>query len=120
MEGLRTRLTEWVISVILKINDNVTVGLPLGQDPPDVYHGDQFRYDHGDQFNHRDQLKKVDQFEAVDADRDSSLRVGSLIELPSSHVGSSPLYGTIKWIGLLPNVEGRIAGIELVRSFVSL
>ncbi len=35
------------------------------------------------------------------------LEVGSPIKIPSR-------YGTIKWIGLLPNIQDEIAGIELV------
>ena len=42
------------------------------------------------------------------------LGVGSLIQLPGTD-GCSVYYGTIKWIGLVPNAQGKIAGIELVR-----
>ena len=42
-----------------------------------------------------------------------NLGVGSLIQIPSSDQ-EILRYGTIKWIGLLPNVQGKIAGIELV------
>ncbi len=42
-----------------------------------------------------------------------NLGVGSLIQIPSSDQ-ERLRYGTIKWIGLLPNVQGKIAGIELV------
>ncbi len=45
----------------------------------------------------------------------NNLGVGSLIQIPSSNQ-DTPRYGTIKWIGLLPNVRGQIAGIELVNN----
>ena len=44
-----------------------------------------------------------------------NLTVGSLIQIDSPDPQNPRRYGTIKWIGTLPNVRGRIAGIELVR-----
>ncbi len=44
-----------------------------------------------------------------------NLGVGSLIQIPSSDQDRLR-YGTIKWTGLLPNVKGEIAGIELVNN----
>ena len=53
---------------------------------------------------------------ACDVDPASNnLGVGSLIQIPSSDQ-DTPRYGTIKWIGLLPNVRLQIAGIELVNN----
>ena len=46
------------------------------------------------------------------------LEVGSLIQLPA--MDGSVIYGTIKWIGLMPNTYGQIAGIELVRLVIIL
>ena len=49
-----------------------------------------------------------------DSSTDFGLAVGSLIQIPS-HDPKNPLkYGTIKWIGFVQNVKGKIAGIELV------
>ena len=47
-------------------------------------------------------------------DLSHGLGVGSLIQIPGAD-GHSVKYGTIKWIGLVPNAQGKIAGIELVR-----
>ena len=46
------------------------------------------------------------------------LEVGSLIQLPA--MDGSVIYGTIKWIGMMPNTYGQIAGIELVRLVIIL
>ena len=43
-----------------------------------------------------------------------NLGVGSLIQLPAAD--GTIKYGTIKWIGLVQNVQGEIAGIEMVSS----
>ena len=37
------------------------------------------------------------------------LVVGSLVQ-----VSDPPQYGVIRWIGELPNIQGTVAGIELV------
>ena len=47
-----------------------------------------------------------------EADPSHCLGVGSLIQLPATD--GSVKYGTIKWIGLIRNVQGNVAGIELV------
>lgn len=44
---------------------------------------------------------------------DSNLTVGSLIQITDAN--NTLRFGTIKWIGLISNVQGKIAGIELVR-----
>lgn len=49
-----------------------------------------------------------------DSSTDFGLAVGSLIQIPSPDPTNPLRYGTIKWIGAVPNVKGRIAGIELV------
>ena len=41
-----------------------------------------------------------------------NLEVGSLVQMKSND--TNPRYGTIKWIGNMDNVQGTIAGIELV------
>ena len=43
-----------------------------------------------------------------------NLSEGSLIQIATSDTSIPLWYGTIKWIGLLPNVTGEVAGIELV------
>lgn len=48
-------------------------------------------------------------------DSNSSLSVGSLIQIPSKLQTDPWKFGTIKWIGTIANVQGIIAGIELVR-----
>ena len=45
---------------------------------------------------------------------DPNLTVGSLVQIPTGVPTYPWRYGTIKWIGLIPNVQGKIAGIELV------
>ena len=42
------------------------------------------------------------------------LTLGSPIQIPVSSPGNTLRYGTIKWIGLIPNATGEVAGIELV------
>ena len=49
-------------------------------------------------------------------DLSHGLGVGSLIQIPAAD--GSVKYGTIKWIGLIANVQGKIAGIELVRFYI--
>ena len=44
-----------------------------------------------------------------------NLGIGSLVQIPSSEAVNPLRYGTIKWIGTLPNVTGRVAGIVMVR-----
>ena len=39
-----------------------------------------------------------------------SFSVGSTVQLPTN----PPRYGVIQWMGLLPGIDGRIAGVELV------
>ena len=39
-----------------------------------------------------------------------SFSMGSTVQLLSD----PPRYGVIQWIGTLPDIEGRIAGVELV------
>ena len=48
-----------------------------------------------------------------------SIGIGDLIQIPCPGPGHPVRYGTVKWIGLLPNVVGQLAGIELVK-FVPL
>ena len=43
-----------------------------------------------------------------------NLSEGSLIQIPVSGPSNPLRYGTIKWIGLLPNATGEVARIELV------
>ena len=37
------------------------------------------------------------------------LGIGSLVQ-----IGDPPRYGVIRWIGELPNIQGYVAGVELV------
>ena len=56
--------------------------------------------------------KPVSAASAGDGAVNPNLSEGSLIQIPDPSI---PLrYGTIKWIGLLPNATGEVAGIELV------
>ena len=48
----------------------------------------------------------------------SQMEVGSLIRIPSYDITHPWRHGTIKWIGNLENIQGKIAGIELVRIHV--
>ena len=52
-------------------------------------------------------------------DQTAQLRVGSTVIIPNS---VPPLSGTIKWIGIIPqiSISGYVAGIELVRLSVSI
>ena len=43
------------------------------------------------------------------------MEVGSFIRIPLYDITNPWRYGTIKWIGNLENIQGKIAGIELVR-----
>lgn len=49
--------------------------------------------------------------DAGEGEVDYNLGIGSLIQIPTS---DSVQYGIIKWVGLVPNASGRVAGIELV------
>lgn len=49
-----------------------------------------------------------------DSFMESELTTGSLIQIPSSEPAGPWRYGTIKWIGLVPSIQGKVAGIELV------
>ena len=40
------------------------------------------------------------------------LEVGSMVEVLSKN--AEPKYGLIRWIGLTPNANGPVAGLELV------
>ena len=40
--------------------------------------------------------------------------VGSMVQIPSSDEDNPFKYGVIQWIGLIPRMLGRVAGIELV------
>ena len=40
--------------------------------------------------------------------------VGSMVQIPSPDEDNPFRYGVIKWIGLIPRVSGRVAGIKLV------
>ena len=42
----------------------------------------------------------------------ANLKVGSPVQLPA--VDGSMKYGTIRWIGHVPNVSEEIAGLEMV------
>ena len=53
-------------------------------------------------------------FASGDTSSYNLLDVGSLIQLPSSNPNNPPRYGTIRWMGTPPGVEGIIAGVELV------
>ena len=48
-----------------------------------------------------------------------NIGVGDLIQIPCPGPEHPVRYGTVKWIGFLPNVVGHLAGIELVK-FVPL
>lgn len=47
-------------------------------------------------------------------DETFSLTEGSLIQIPAADTHNPMRYGVIRWIGKVPNVLGRVAGIELV------
>ena len=47
----------------------------------------------------------------LQGDWSSPLVVGSAVILPKSN---PPIYGTIRWIGTIPQVQGFVAGVELV------
>ncbi len=80
--------------------------------------------EHGQGYHHDDKLHLTDDQDASaqkslvlaatgvnDSLIDSNLAVGSLIQIQSPE----PLrYGTIKWIGLVQTLKGKMAGIELV------
>ena len=42
----------------------------------------------------------------------SGLAIGSMVQTTSR--GGAPLRGVLKWIGIVPNYEGYVAGVELV------
>ena len=44
-----------------------------------------------------------------------NLGVGSLIQIPAAD--GTTKYGTIKWIGFVQDVQGEVAGIEMVKFF---
>ena len=44
-----------------------------------------------------------------------NIGVGYLVQIPCPGPEHPMRYGTVKWIGLLPNVVGHLAGIELVK-----
>ena len=80
----------------------------------------EYAHDHPkqDDMNHQ-HYDTNPRFHTPGVDHDDSvnpnLTVGSLIQMPSNEPTSPLRYGTIKWIGLISNVQGKIAGIELVR-----
>ena len=43
------------------------------------------------------------------------ITIGSVVVLPNAGGGAS-IYGVVRWIGTVPNVIGKVAGIELVSS----
>ncbi len=45
---------------------------------------------------------------------DSNLAVGSLIQIQPPEPNNPLRYGTIKWIGVVQTIKGKVAGIELV------
>ena len=42
------------------------------------------------------------------------LGIGSRIQLPTNHSNEPFKYGVIRWIGEMPQLQGAVAGIELV------
>ena len=46
-----------------------------------------------------------------------NLGVGSTVQLATRGPNSLPRYGVIRWIGTITQVQGQIAGIELVRQY---
>lgn len=57
--------------------------------------------------------EKVAVSESPDKDpgADGCIRVGSTVEV---HLAGGPAYATVRWIGSLPNMQNRMAGLELV------
>lgn len=46
-----------------------------------------------------------------DPGADGCIRVGSTVEV---RLAGGPAYATVRWIGSLPNMQNRMAGLELV------
>lgn len=46
-----------------------------------------------------------------DPGADMDIKVGSTVEV---HLAKSPAFATVRWIGSLPNMPSRMAGLELV------
>ena len=42
--------------------------------------------------------------------------IGSMVYIPAQH--GDPLHGVVMWIGTLPEIDGVIAGVELVSHIV--
>ena len=70
-----------------------------------------------------DQNKEVEFFKpdlaALEAARRLGLEIGSMVEIPLID-GQLPRYGVIRWIGFLPELQGKlVAGVELVSSMIT-
>ena len=45
---------------------------------------------------------------------ETELKEGSLIQIPSQNPMSPFWYGVVRWIGHVPNIAEKVAGIQLV------
>ncbi len=54
--------------------------------------------------------------EKFNQQKEEKVTEGSLIQILNGN-GDGNVYGVVQWIGSMPNVEGLVAGIELVSGF---
>ena len=84
--------------------------LPRNPDPNHSSHHSQHRHGNSDQ-------GQVSQRQDSNLDQISSgLAIGTMVQMTSR--GGPPIRGVIKWIGIVPDYEGYVAGVELVSSII--
>ena len=79
--------------------------MPPGSQPSEQHRGESFEQHPGGQ-----QGETSTPVYSVSQENPHQFSIGSTVELQSE----PPRYGVMKWIGSIPNIQGRIAGVELV------
>ena len=90
---------------------------PLPKNPDSSHSSYHSQHRHGNSDQGQVHQHHVSQHQDSNLDQISSgLAVGSMVQMTSR--GGAPIQGVIQWIGIVPDYEGYVAGVELVSNDV--